>query len=90
MTQTVICANQTEEYLDLDYKTLDYMLIGGNAEEYDSAKALFDNYDARDLDDKGKISAAHTPLYVIHNFNDIVLEYSPVYDSSLNLVGFLD
>lgn len=87
---TIISANQTEKIFELDYKTFDYMLMGGNAEQYDSAKSLFENYDAINLENQEKIVSAKTPLYVIHNVDNFCFEYTPVYDASLNLVGFLD
>ncbi len=90
MMKTIISTNQTDEALALDYKSLAFMLGYGHAQQYDSATSLFESYDARSLSDKASIEAAKSPLYVIHNFEDLCFEYTPVYDASLTLVGFLD
>ena len=88
--QIIVKASQIEEVLQMDYKTLDYMLLSKTAEEFDSAKSLFNDRDAKDCYSEASIEAAKAPLYVIHDFEGTVFEYTPVYDASLNLVGFLD
>jgi predicted protein tyrosine phosphatase len=91
----IITAKANSAFTDsgeLDYKTLDYMLHNKNAEEFDSAESLFKTYDAKDTESKTGIEEAKSPLYVLHNVEDagLVFVYAPVYDASLNLVGFLD
>lgn len=93
MTQTIISSNQVEETFELDYKSLEFMLHYSDAEEYESLKSLFENYDTKDAVNQNKIcSATKFPLYVVHGIKSegLVFEYAAVYDSSLDLIGFLD
>ena len=89
----IISSNQTEVTFQMDYKSLEYMLLSGDAEQYESVKSLFENYDAKDMENKNDIeSATKFPLYVVHGVEceGLVLEYSAVYDACLDLIGFLD
>ena len=88
--QIIVRASQIEVVLQMEYKTLDYMLLSKIAEEFDSAKSLFTDRDAKDIYSEESIEGAKAPLYIIHDFEGTVFEYTPVYDALLNLVGFLD
>jgi hypothetical protein len=77
---------------DLDYKSLEFMLISEDAEQFNSAAELLKKYDARDAKSLSGISNGKLPLYVLHGVKELglVCEYSIVYDASLNAVGYLD